>query len=654
MTGQLTLSSALLRTHRAGYLAFAAVLVCAGVLSAAELVLFLALGTGAGISWEDYSLVEQAVMRNTLEGSSGLFQFMGVITIMISLILIFFGFRNMMASRQRELGQMRMLGASPLQLRKVIALEASIFSAVILIPSVLVGWLCAAPLFAGLRRLGVFTDAITLDMGFPVAALVGLILLLVVCTVLAAWLSVRPRDTRNVLEAAQFTPASDTQRRMGTQRLVWGSVSVVVLLVFLVFMPQGEDANAFFSLILPVLIVLPLATLAPVLIPPIARLCAYVLAPVAGGPAVLVAQRAARDARRFSASVLPILILMGVMAGFAIGGSPDNARLREQVATEFTAPYVLQSENPASLTEAAELVQGELGAGSATRFTSTTLLLDTDQPRGPLTLFNFTDVHDLSRVVTLDVLAGDAEGLGPGEAISTREGDSVGDTVTISNGEGATTSLSVAAIIEDDMFFTGLVLDWSLLEVLQPATWNSGVLLSDPAARLIRAAPPADSTMVSQAEYAQQQVDARDSGALAGNFALFGTTYAIAVIALLQGLAASTLKRREEFSALRQLGASRAQVIVQVLVEAIVLTLSTAFLLAAACGVMIWRFFAGRSETLWQLFLQVPWGQIGTTYLVVAGVFVATAVLAGLAATRLPRSAARFRPVPRPLARATA
>lgn len=638
MKPKLLLTVSLLRQHRSGYVAFAALLVLAGVLSAAELVLILALGTGVGIEWSDYSVVEQAVMRNALERSAGLFQFMCGITIVVSLILVFFGFRSMMSSRQRELGQMRLLGASPAQLRMMVVAEACTFALVILIPSITLGWLCANPLFAGLKQLGVFRKSISLDMGLPLLPLFGLLILLVSCTMLAGWLSVRPRETRNVLEAVQFTPASSTRQRMGRRRIVLASASVVILLASMVFTPRDDNANPIISLLLPVLIVFPLATLAPLLIPPVARLIAYALSPVARGLSLLVAQRASRDAVRFSSNVLPILIGMGVMVGVAIGNGPDNANLREQIGSEFEAPFVAQSENSRSINVVAESVRQIYGQESATRFASTTLLLDESKAMagsdGTLTVFNFTDLDNLTRFFRLDVTDGALGELKPNETISAREGDAPGDVVEISNGEGKAVKLTIVAVVAEDMFFTDLVMDWSILEQLKPDVQDSGVLLSTEAAEAAQRSIPENTALVSKAEFVQQQVEKRESNAAMGNIALFGTTYMIAGVALVQGLASSVLKRKQEFHALRQLGASRLQIVLQLLVEATVLTLSTALLLLVASAFMIWRFFSERSETIIQLAAQVSWDQLLSSYAIVLSLFVVTAVLAGVSATR--------------------
>ena len=622
----------MLRAHRSGYIAFAALLIFAGALSAAELVLVTALRNGSGMVWSSFTPTEEAVMRHSLYLSEGLFMTMGGMTIGISLVLVYVALKGMMTARRREFGQLRLLGASPVQLRVLTAAEAGIFSTLVLTPAVVLGAFCARPLFLGLQRIGFFGNSIELEFGFPALWLTGLVLLFVVCVALAGALSIRPRDTHNVIEAAQSGPSFAMQRSMGRRRVILGASSVVLSLTIILFTPN--DTNPVLALLLPLLVVLPLGALAPVLVPPIARLLAYVLAPMMRGVAVLVGQRARREARRFSSNVLPFLVLLGVIAGFAIGSSPDKADLEKEMGSGFDAPFVAHTASWQSADAVAAESRRTFGVAAGEPYASTQFLLEEGGSDETVPVFNFADFEGLAETFPMEVLSGSLAGLDPTKVVSARETDQVGDAVTVSNGVGDSVTLQVAATVDESAYFADLVMDWVVLGELNPTTREAGVFLSEEAAESLAKRLPEHVTILSKKEVIEQELSRRQTGAAAGNIGLFGTVYSIAAIALVQGLAASVFARRREFTHLRLLGASRVQVMLQLFTESIVLTLTSGLLVAAACGLLVWRYFSVRSEPFSELLGQVPWGQLLMVYGAIAGLFILTVIVSGMIATR--------------------
>ncbi|MGG7465834.1 FtsX-like permease family protein [Plantibacter sp. YIM 135347] len=270
------------------------------------------------------------------------------------------------------------------------------------------------------------------------------------------------------------------------------------------------------------------------------------------------------------------------------------------------------------------------------RSAATTRLIEAGRPDGTfLTVFNFVDLDAYQAMFETEVKAGTFADAGQSKVVSTRERDKVGDTVTVESPNGATMTLEVAAVVSSRMY-TGLLLDWDLLTELDPVVWDIRVFLktapgaTDNVATNVGALAPT----LTKSQFIQTRVELRQSNASTGNIALFGTIYGLAIVALVQGLAASVVNRRGEFRLLGLLGISRARTIGTLLAEALVLIVSSGVLLTAAFAFIAWRYLTQDPQTMTTAIGAIPWGDIAWTFVGMSALFAATVLVSAVFATR--------------------
>ena len=633
---QLPVSVAFVRHHLSAYVGAAVLLGVATVIATAEMVLYTGLASGQAVDWSQFSEFDARVVRSSLTASRGILQVMCFTTVAVALVLVFLGFRNMLALRRRELGQMRLAGASVLRIRGMIALEALIFSAIVVIPAVLLGQLLAHPFYLLLQNIGVFGQSLHVNLGFPVVTLLAVAAGMILCSIIAAWFSLRGRQTANVLEALDGNTTGQAARRMGVMRIAVAALSVAGLALFLLFMPDTGSENPVASLLVPLLIVFPLGALAPLVVPAVARAISWILRPIIRGSGLLVAQRANRDARRFASNVLPVLILVGVMGGFSIGSGPDQATMQADYDTQITADLVALPETTEQADTVADDAAEEDGVTGVMRSASTTRLIEVGRPDGTfLTVFNFVDLTSYTDMFVGEPTSGSFADVGGNRIVSTRETDEVGDLIEVEAPGGQTVQLEVGAVISSRIY-TDLLVDWNVLETLNPQVWDLRVFLTTVPGQSGTVADALSETapMLTKAEFVQTRVEQRQSSASSGNIALFGTVYALAIVAMIQGLAASTLNRRSEYRMLNLLGISRPRIITTLLSEAVVLLTTSAVLLTAAFAFIAWRYLSGAGDAVATAIAAIPWGEIALTLGAMSALFLSTVFVSALIATR--------------------
>ncbi|PQZ58004.1 hypothetical protein CQ040_12100 [Microbacterium sp. MYb54] len=633
---QLPVSLAFVRRHRTAYVGVAILLSIATVVATAEMVLFTGLASGQAVQIDSMSEFDARVVRAAVSASQGILQVMCFTTVVIALVLVYLGFRNMLALRRRELGQLRLAGASVLRIRVMVTGEAFVFATLVVIPSVLVGGLLAHPFYLLLQAVGVFGKTLRVDFGFPILTLSLVAAGMILCSMVAAWLSLRSKQTNDVLAALEASATGTQGKKMSAIRIVIAAASVIGLAAFLIFMPDTGSENPVASIIVPLLIIFPLGALAPVLVPVVARALGWLLRPLIGGSGVLVAQRASRDSRRFASNVLPLLILMGVMGGFAIGAGPDQAIMQADYESKLDADLIVEP----STVKDADTVTGDIGSmqgvDAVMRSAATTRLIEQGRADGTfLTVFNFVDLDAYQNVFETEVKSGDFADAGDTGVVSTRESDTVGDTVTVEAPNGETATLTVTAVITSRIY-TGLLVDWGMLQTLDPEVWDIRVFVSADSAAVSDITARVDdlAPTMTKDEFIQTRVELRQSNAATGNIALFGTIYGLAIVAMIQGLTASVMNRRGEFRLLSLLGISRARTIGTLLSEALVLIVSSGVLLAGAFAFIAWRYLAQDPAKMATAIGAIPWGDIVITFLGMGCLFTVTIVIAAVVATR--------------------
>jgi putative ABC transport system permease protein len=276
------------------------------------------------------------------------------------------------------------------------------------------------------------------------------------------------------------------------------------------------------------------------------------------------------------------------------------------------------------------------GVNAVVRSAATTRLIEQGRADGTfLTVFNFVDLDAYQDVFETDVTTGDFDSAGGAAVVSTRESDTVGDTVTVEAPSGTTATLTVAAVITSRIY-TGLLVDWEMLQTLDPEVWDIRVFVSADSAAVSDITARVDdlAPTMTKDDFIQTRVELRQSNAATGNIALFGTIYGLAIVAMIQGLTASVMNRRGEFRLLSLLGISRARTIGTLLSEALVLIVSSGVLLAGAFAFIAWRYLAQDPTKMATAVGAIPWGDIALTFVGMGLLFTATVFIAAVVATR--------------------
>ncbi|TCO54873.1 putative ABC transport system permease protein [Actinocrispum wychmicini] len=136
--------------------------------------------------------------------------------------------------QRRELALLRAVGASPKQVRRLAAAQATVVSAVALVPGVLLGYALAGQFRSLLATLGVLPDALPLTIS-PLAAIAAVLLLLGVIQVaarLAAWRTSKMPATEAVAESrVEPKNPSPVRTRIGALLMVLATAMSVTPLI---------------------------------------------------------------------------------------------------------------------------------------------------------------------------------------------------------------------------------------------------------------------------------------------------------------------------------------------------------------------------------------------------------------------------------------
>jgi putative ABC transport system permease protein len=247
--------------------------------------------------------------------------------------------------RRQELALLRLVGATPRQVRRMVVAEAALLGLV----AALLGNALALPtahlVVAGLHHLNVGPPHLALSMSWIAALIAGGGGLVV--AVSGVWLAARRTRKFRAVEALR-TAAVETKRMSVSRWLftVLGLGGGVAMLVSALHMSGGDGRFALLLLAGNVLVI-GAAAIAPLLVPVLVRLISLPFRRDIGVEVAVANLRA--QARRTAAVAAPILLMLG-MAGStltAVTTLSDNSITEE--GNQLVAPYVLTNPTSASV-----------------------------------------------------------------------------------------------------------------------------------------------------------------------------------------------------------------------------------------------------------------------------------------------------------------
>lgn len=500
-----------------------------------------------------------AAERVQLDDLGALFGFMAAVSLFMAVFLVASTFGFVVATRRRELGLLRLLGATPRQVRRLVLGE----SAVVAMLANVVGCLVATALIPGafwLIRARGLTDLelqapspwLSWAVAVPIGAGVAL---------LGAWRA--SRRAARVSPVAALQEASIERRRVSGWQLLIGTLCLGSTAALLVLSTRMEPLFILvISVLLPEVIVVGLMCFGGVLFPALAGLLAR--------PFVErdVSARLARDHIR-TASRTPASLAAPILALSSIAGSMI-------VAQSFAADWTTAL-NRAQLAAPVVVEVGGAGVAEAVADDPTVAVADARRQLplrmgGEIRTVDVADVGDAAAARGLHAVRGELDDL-HGAAVAVSEtwtsdsGQGLGDTVR-ARIDGQDIALRVVAVVSDAPDLHGdLVMADDLLadragEVEPDLVFvvpHQGVSGEEAAASLEQSLAGTSGRVLARDAW----IDRVDTDTRAGNdlalLLLLGPAGLYSGIAIVNAILIGASQRRRQLGVIRLLGATPRQ-----------------------------------------------------------------------------------------------
>ena len=378
--------------------------------------------------------------------------------------------------RRRELGLLRVVGATPRQVRRLMFGEALVIGVSASAVGVLLGAAVAPPVGRVLVDNG-FEPA---DFGarYQALPLLGSFAVGVVVAMLGVWAASRRAAKVHPLEALR--DAAVDQRPMTRPRWIGGLglTGAGMLMAFAATTVQSDDLVNL-TLCTAMVLIVGLTLLAPAVIGPIARAVTFPLRRLRGATGMLVREGAATAVRRTASTAVPVLVTVtfAVLIGGLVQTTAGAYALRRTNQIHATA-VVLPHGTPGLSDAAIADVQG-------TAYLPTTVYPDGPDRAGRsyrgtgIAPDQFSREQRLMKVVRGRVadLRGDDTVLAS-EWVAREQGGSFGGPVRLTTEDGQSPPLRLVGILADDTAPADVVLPRAFVRTHDPSALTDLVLAS--------------------------------------------------------------------------------------------------------------------------------------------------------------------------------
>lgn len=614
------LSWAMLRRHLASYAgAFAAMVLAAALMGGSvNLATSAALLHGIDVDALGLERRAEAQLWGTFMGVMG--GLTAFVAIVVSVVLIASLISFVVAGRRRELALLRLSGARPGQLVRMVVGEVAALS----LAAGLVGGLLSQPVGSG--YLALFAATYGKPDGARVEWLVEPIIVGLVLTVLVAVLSALgpARKVGRVAPIEALQEGSARRKPMTIGRwiagvLAFGGAAAMMLI------PADLDPSLFTMLVMVqgLLAVLGLVQLAPVVVAPISRLVTGLTARFTPGPGTLAQGHASWNAARTASLANPALLLVAVPAVFLTMsfGLTEGFSQLELRTLKADAVATATAGGTEATPDAVEAVEGVDVA--ARGFMSQGAYYNSDGPVVETFQLHLVDFEPLARVVELDVREGSLDAVrGDRVAISEASAREIGDTFTLKPADGDPFPVTVVARVGNVPSARELLVDAATFDRrgvgMEHQIWflglADGVTAADASAAVAQAIAPADpaSVAVQTAEgYTETLATESNQQVTTSVMVLVGGACLLAALAIGVAVMTSLRERRGEFALARRAGAQESGIHASTLVETVaILVVAYAFALAVV-GVVWLRVLQNFAAFDLAGLPPVPWGILG-------------------------------------------
>ncbi|HEY3558656.1 MAG TPA: FtsX-like permease family protein [Kribbella sp.] len=560
-----------------------------------------------------------------VSGLQTVLSMVGVICGFITIFVIASTFAFAVASRRQELGLLRLVGATPRQLRRMIIGEAL----VVALAASLTGAVAAQLATPVLLRKASYTELAPVKLE-PASPWVPLAIA-VAAGMLVALLGARSAARRagKVAPIDALREAALEPPRIGPVRIGFGLLFLAGAVVMLsLIRPSIGDGVMALAMFAPMVMVIALTLLAPLLVPVIGRLWAAPLVAWTHVSGRLARSNVVASPRRSASLAAPILAISAIAGSMVLSLSFAADSSAATIRDAVRAPIVVTGAAP---------VGGPVG-GPAQKAVDAGLplqLVQITEDDAGLEDAEGIDPAIASQTRDLGVLSGDLSELrGNSVAVSKEaagyEHYRVGDEIPVVFTDRVPVKLRVVAIVKDAFGVNPsflLPLDLARKHAPNAQVERSFVLPADDVVPtdLVKQLPHAQLA----ADWEADQVAGLRKGNRLGLVMLLGPAALYSAIAIANTLLMSSLQRRHEFVTSQLLGATGAQLRRMVLWEsslvgAVALSLGTA--ITVTVGVLIRHAMA---SGLADVPTTVPWGVL----LGIGGLCLSLAVGSALAPT---------------------
>nr|WP_296067821.1 ABC transporter permease [uncultured Actinoplanes sp.] len=531
-------------------------------------------------------------------------------------------FTLVVAQRRRELALLRIIGATPRQVGRLLRREALIVG--------LTGSAAGTALGAALAPL---LDDLLVTAGaepsgyaagftwWPIAASLaaGPVVASIGVTV-AAWRGARVRPLEALRDAAAERP------RMGLPRKVVGGLFATIGVVCAIAVATAADASegANLALLSSMALVAGAAVLAPAIVPAVARVLTWPGARARGATSLLVRQGALTAPRRSAAIAAPVLFTVA----FAVSVSGMVQTTTEAYAvgrgTAIRADHVVAPDGTPGLTDAAISSVGGVAVLPSTVFAG-------DRPLTALGVdpAAFAASHRRLRVISGSMTALREPGTVAVTASMLTPADGGGSTspaapVAVTLADGSRTTLRVVAVLEDRSIPGDLVMPRDFVRRHDPSALTEAVYVNAP----ISVPPGSGARVISTKAYAAEADSAEDRLVWIFTLLLIGVSAGYGAIAVATTLLMAAAARRPDLRLLRRTGATSGQIRRALAGEAAVVVAVGSLLGGVVAAIGLSGIRAGLSEQAGApVPLVLPWPVIGGVVALCLVMAVAAAIL---------------------------
>ncbi|RJL32281.1 ABC transporter permease [Bailinhaonella thermotolerans] len=489
----------------------------------------------------------------------------------VSVFVVASTFAFGVAQRRREFGLLRAVGATPRQIRRTVYGEALAVGLVAAPLGVALGAL-AAPVLGGLLVEAELQPP-SFTVGFSPWPPIAAFLLGLVVALLGAWSGSRRAAGARPLEALREA-AVDT-RPMSRSRWVLGLLALALTVPFGVAAATADARNiGAYGLFTAMAVTIAATLLAPVVIPPAARLLTRPLA--RGAIGLLVRESALTSVRRTASTAAPILLTVGFSVLVTGMVQTTTAAYAQRDTTAARAAAVITPKDTPGLPDtAAEGARSPL----------------------PTTVYRGRDPIPALGLDPADLPApprGDAPGkeAGPGtgflvaaESTARRYGWRAGGVAEVTFEDGRAIAVPVAAVVPDSEAPAPVALPRAAVRAHDPSALAPVAYLGGPP----DAPPGPGAEVVTPAEYTRIAETDDDRQVWIFTVILVGISAGYSALAIANTLLMATASRLRDFRTLRLSGATPRQVLATVAAEsALVVGVGTLLGLAiAAVGLTV-------------------------------------------------------------------